>query len=60
MLLSQVLLTLLYPACLLGRHSEPSIDLYNFSHTVSALNSATSAHLRGKHDSVVHFRNGIG
>ena len=59
-MLSQVLLTRLCPAYLLGRHSEPSIDLFSFSHTVFALSTATSAHLRGKRDSVVHFRNGIG
>ena len=58
-MLSQVLLTRLCPAYLLGRHSEPSIDLLNFSHAVSALSSGTSAHLRGKRDTVVHFRNGI-
>lgn len=60
MLLSQVLLTRLCPAYWLGRRSEPSIDLFNFSHTVSALNSERSAHLRGKSGNVVHFRNGIG
>lgn len=59
-LLSRVLLTQLCPACLLGRHSEPSIDLLDLSHTVCAFHSESSAYLRGKRGSVVHFRNGIG